>query len=93
MFLHLGGDFSICLSDVVSIHDAAAMRASEEGRRFLSGMKKRTVDVSGGRPRSVVVTETRLYLSALSSETLGKRSRAFHRNRFSAAGPLFGREV
>ena len=74
MFLHLGDNFSIRLSEVVSVHEYERMAATKAGQDFLSGAKEFLEDVSGGRAKSVVVTRHRIYLSRLSPGTLKKRA-------------------
>ena len=77
MFLHLGNDFSVRVDDVVSVHDYACICASKDGRVFLSSERNKVEDISGGRPRSAVVTKDCIYLSRLSPGTLEKRSHTF----------------
>ena len=75
MFLHLGDDFSIRVGEVISVHDYQCLYKAEAGRKFLSDSKKNIEDVSGGKPKSVVVTDHKIYLSKLSTGTLKKRAR------------------
>ena len=74
MFLHIGGDFSVRFADIISIHDYDSMRKSEDGNAFFSKRKKDLKDFSGGRPKSAVVTDKSIYLSALSPNTLKRRA-------------------
>ena len=74
MFLHLGGEFSVRLADIISIHDYDAMKKTKEGKEFLSKRIKTLTDLSGGRPKSAVVTDGRIYLSVLSPGTLKRRA-------------------
>ena len=74
MFLHIGGDFSVRLGEVISIHDYEFMKRSESGQAFLQKKKKALRDISDGRPKAVVITEGKIYLSALSPGTLKKRA-------------------
>lgn len=78
MFLHLGADTVIPLSDVISITDLKSVRSSIN-RNFISNMKekKKIVDISSDNPKSFVVTEKVVYLSAISSLTLKKRAGSF----------------
>lgn len=76
MFLHLGGEAVVPLCDVVAICDhelPAQARASDE---FLKTARDRgqLLDVSGGQPKSFVITKDRVYLSQISSLTLKKRA-------------------
>ena len=77
MFLHLGDDFSIRLGEVISVHDYQCLSDSETGREFLEREKDSMEDVSGGKPKSVVVTNHKIYLSKLSPGTLKKRAGDF----------------
>ncbi|MBQ8698847.1 MAG: DUF370 domain-containing protein [Schwartzia sp.] len=81
MYLHLGGDFSVRMQEIVSIHEYQSMRSSKDGQAFLSAHKESIHDVSGGSPKSAVVATDRIYLSALSPGALSHRSRTFGRLR------------
>ena len=74
MFLHLGDDFSIRVNEVISVHDYQHLSNAKNGREFLSGSGKIIEDVSGGKPKSVVVTDHKIYFSKLSPGTLKKRA-------------------
>ena len=74
MFLHIGGDYSVRVGEVISIYDYEAMKKSEPGRAFLKKREKTLRDISDGRPKSAVVTDRNIYLSALSPGTLKKRA-------------------
>ncbi len=77
MFLHLGDDFSIRIGEVISVHDYQRLSNTEDGRKFWSDKKKTVEDVSGGKPKSVVVTDRKIYISKLSPGTLKKRAGDF----------------
>lgn len=81
MFLHLGADTVIPLSDVIAITDLKAVRSSTN-RKFITQMrdKKKIVDVSSNNPKSFIVTDKVVYLSAISSLTLKKRAGSFPDN-------------
>ena len=74
MFLHLGDDYSVRVGEVISVHDYQRLFNTEAGRKFLSDSKKVIEDVSGGKPKSVVVTDHKIYFSKLSPDTLKKRA-------------------
>lgn len=76
MFLHLGADVVISLKKVVAIFDLRSVREAEATREFLSQAlgQKRVVDVSTGDTKSMVLTDTEIYLSPISSLTLKKRA-------------------
>ncbi|MBR1636161.1 MAG: DUF370 domain-containing protein [Lachnospiraceae bacterium] len=77
MFLHLGGDFSVRAGDVISVHEYEFLMGSQVGQEFLKGAKNRMEDVSDGKPKSVVVTDHKIYFSKLSPGTLKKRVEDF----------------
>ena len=76
MFLHLGRDVSVTLRDIIYIQDFRQLDASEENRRFWQRLQKaRPVeDVSEGSPKALVLTDSCVYLSAISPLTLKKRA-------------------
>lgn len=76
MFLHLGGDVVVPLSEVVAIFESDVATASRAADEFLKTTKDEglLVDVSGGKPKAFVVTSDRVYLSQISSLTLKKRA-------------------
>lgn len=78
MFLHLGADTVIPLSDVIAITDLKSVRSSTN-RNFIKNMreKKQVIDISSNHPKSFIVTDKVVYLSAISSLTLKKRAGNF----------------
>jgi regulator of extracellular matrix RemA (YlzA/DUF370 family) len=76
VFLHLGGDVVIPLSEVVAIFESELATESRAADEFLKTARDEglLVDVSGGRPKAFVVTSDRVYLSQISSLTLKKRA-------------------
>jgi len=75
MFLHLGSDTVVPLRDVISINDLKMFR-SGINKEFLQNMrnKKQIIDISADNAKSFVVTDKKIYLSAISSLTLKKRA-------------------
>lgn len=76
MFLHVGADVVVSLPKVVAILDVRSSREGEATRQFLSLRQSRrhVFDISGGDPKSIVVTQDEVYLSPISSTTLKKRT-------------------
>ena len=76
MFLHLGADMVIPLSDVIAITDLKAGK-SNINKEFLHRMKdeKKIIDISEQNPKSFIITRKIVYLSAISSLTLHKRTK------------------
>lgn len=75
MFLHLGADTVIPLRDVIAITDLKAVRSgiNEEFLRVMQE-EKMIEDISENNAKSFIVTDKKVYLSAISSTTLKKRA-------------------
>lgn len=76
MFLHLGDGVSVLIRDIIYIHDFKQIEASEDNRRLWQRVRQERPlrDVAEGRPKSLVLTEDGIYLSAISSLTLKRRA-------------------
>lgn len=76
MFLHVGADEVVSLQHVIAILDVRENISSETTRNFLARVarKKRVTDISGGEPKSLVLTDSEVFLSPISSLTLMKRA-------------------
>lgn len=76
MFLHVGADVVVSLKKVVAILDLRSSREGEATRQFLAlrQSNQQVSDISGGDPKSIVVTDDEVYLSPISSVTLKKRT-------------------
>ena len=74
MLLHLGSDVSVALKDVIAINDYSYLKTIN--KEFLKNMrsKKFIIDISENDPKSFVITDKKIYLSAISSVTLKKRA-------------------
>ncbi len=80
MYLHLGQDTVVKLSDVIGIFDIENATISKHTRAYLTAAEKagRVVNVSSEMPKSFCVCrhgdEIRVYISQISSVTLRRRS-------------------
>lgn len=76
MYLHIGGDCVLLLSDIVGIFDMDNTSISKITRGFLQQAEKSrlTETVSAELPKSYVVTRTKVYISPISPATLEKRA-------------------
>ncbi|MFA9379530.1 MAG: extracellular matrix regulator RemB [Acetanaerobacterium sp.] len=80
MYLHLGQDTVVRLSDIVGIFDLENATISKHTRAYLAAAEKggRVVNVSDEMPKSFCVCRhgknTRVYISQISSATLKRRS-------------------
>lgn len=77
MFIHLGGDKVIRSSELIAIFDMTIDEA-KISRQFLneSANLKTSEKIGDEEPKSLVVTESKIYYSPISSTTLKKR--AYH---------------
>lgn len=84
LYLHLGNDVVVKMSDVVGIFDLEKISISKYTKSFLSSATKNNLvtNVSYEMPKSFVVcnhskynkNETRVYISQISCATLQKRA-------------------
>ncbi|NMA54721.1 MAG: DUF370 domain-containing protein [Firmicutes bacterium] len=77
MFLHIGGDTSISIKDIIFILDLASAALGAPTREFIETSQREglVTTVNHKEPKSLIVTTERIYLSAISSLTLLGRSR------------------
>ncbi len=76
MYLHLGGDVVVSFQDIIGIFDARLLEGNEDNQRFMDMARSHArirSEVPKDDRKSVVVTTTGVYTSAISSLTLQKR--------------------
>ena len=79
MYLHLGGDKSVDMKDIVALFDMDNTTITARGRKFINEaiLRGEVVDVSDELPKSYIITEQngkrKVYISSLSPQTLIKR--------------------
>jgi hypothetical protein len=75
MFLHVGADVVVSLKQVVGIFDLRSAKGAAT-REFMKMMhhNRQVTDIAGKDAKSLVVTDTAIYLSPISSLTLKKRA-------------------
>lgn len=76
MYIHLGGEKIIRTSQVVAIFDISIEQSSKLSRQFVAqAQKNKEVEAIGEEePKSIVVTEGKVYYSPISTATLKKRA-------------------
>jgi hypothetical protein len=76
MYIHLGGEKIIRTSQVVAIFDISIEQSSKLSRQFVAqAQKNREVETIGEEdPKSIVVTQGKVYYSPISTSTLKKRA-------------------
>lgn len=75
MFLHIGKNNWIYLEEVIGIFNIKNLNLSE------IKFPEKTLDISSGKPDSIIITDEKIYLSPISSFTLGKRKVNFKNER------------
>jgi len=76
VYLHLGGDVVVSFQDIIGIFDARLLEGNEDNQRFMDMARSHArirSEVPKDDRKSVVVTTTGVYTSAISSLTLQKR--------------------
>ncbi|MDY3297741.1 extracellular matrix regulator RemB [Selenomonas sp.] len=82
MFLHLGHNLSVRARDVIAIHDYRLFAPGGAARAFFEREQAagHVRDVAAGKtPKSLVMTDEAIYLSAISPTTLLRRTRNSYR--------------
>jgi hypothetical protein len=76
MFIHLGGERIIRMSEVIAIFDASIETSSKFSKQFIEQAVKelRTEMIGEEEPKSIVVTADKVYYSPISTSTLKKRA-------------------
>jgi len=79
MYIHLGGEKVIRCRELIAIFDISSDRPSTLPMEILTDSKRegKVEKIGDEDPKSLVVTETKLYYSPISSATLKKRSKHF----------------
>lgn len=77
MFLFLGGDVSVRLSEVVGVFDIEECSVSRVTADYLNACQRngRIVNVSEDMPKSFIVTSDKTYISNVSHSTIVKRGK------------------
>ena len=82
MYIHLGNEVAVALSDITGIFDMDNTPVSYQTRSFLAAAQKdgTVIDVTEDLPKSFIIVnrngKTFVYISSLASRTLLKRSKS-----------------
>lgn len=79
MYVHLGGDKVIRTRELIAIFDISNKKSAKLPKSHLidPNLEKQVERIGEEEPKSLVVTESRLYYSPISSSTLKRRSTHF----------------
>lgn len=77
MYIHLGGEKIVRTSQIVAIFDLSISQTSSQTLQFVANAQaNRLIETIGEEePKSIVVTEQKVYFSPISTSTLKKRAR------------------
>lgn len=77
MYIHIGNGKIVSQSEIIGVFDMDNSTISKYTRKMLNKAQKedRLVNLSYDIPRSIIVTESRIYFSTLSSKAIVGRSR------------------
>ena len=82
MYIHLGNEVAVALSDITGIFDMDNTTVSYQTRDFLAAAQKKgiVIDVTEDLPKSFIIVnrngKTFVYISSLASRTLLKRAKS-----------------
>ncbi|UJF33309.1 extracellular matrix regulator RemB [Paenibacillus hexagrammi] len=76
MFIHLGGEKIIRASELIAIFDISIEKSSKISKQFIQfASKNKNIEKIGEEEcKSLVVTQSKVYYSPISSTTLKKRA-------------------
>ncbi|MBO5245484.1 MAG: DUF370 domain-containing protein [Selenomonadales bacterium] len=76
MFLHLGSDVMVPVREVLAIYDHKTMELDENKKMLETMMREKEVVEISKEAKSYVFTDSKIYLSVISSLTLKKRAQS-----------------
>ena len=77
MFIHLGGDVTILVREVIAIVNAAAVTKAHDRAALFNGhakVNRRLVRIDPAVCKSYIITDNAVYASPISSSTLKRRA-------------------
>ena len=72
MYLHVGNDTVVKISELVAVLTAKMLNDSPLLQRFLN--ENEVIDLAEGNPKSIVITAHHIYLSPIGSTALKRKS-------------------
>lgn len=74
MYVHVGDDTLVRLSDIIAILDMQTVKESETMQELLELKKSCVVNIANGPYKSLVITPNQMYLSPVALATLKKKA-------------------
>ncbi|NDI36951.1 extracellular matrix regulator RemB [Chengkuizengella sediminis] len=80
MFIHLGGDKILKASELVAIFDLSIDKSFVVLEPFINHVtvQNKVEKISKEKPKSLIISTTKIYYSPISSATLKKRANFLH---------------
>ncbi|WP_340084612.1 extracellular matrix/biofilm biosynthesis regulator RemA family protein [Siminovitchia sp. FSL H7-0308] len=74
MYVHVGDDTLVRLSDIIAILDMQTVNESEPMQEMLEKKKESVVNIADGPYKSLVITPNHMYLTPVALATLKKKA-------------------
>ena len=77
MYLHIGKDYILNNNDIIGIFNINTLKKSNSYDYILENLSEKVIDISGGKPKSLILVSKNnkniAYISNILSSTIGKR--------------------
>ena len=77
MYVHIGNDYILNNNDIIGIFDILTLKKSNSYDYILESLSGKITDISGGKPKSLILTnkdnKNMGYISNILSTTIGNR--------------------
>lgn len=76
MYIHIGNNVLLRKDEVIGVFSIQSLMEDNKGRKFLADVKqnREVEDISGGKHTSLVITDTKAFITRITSATLLARS-------------------
>lgn len=77
MYLHIGKDYILNNNDIIGIFNINTLKKSNSYDYILENLSEKVIDISGGKPKSLILVSKNskniAYISNILSSTIGNR--------------------
>ena len=77
MYLHIGKDYILNNNDIIGIFNINTLKKSNSYDYILENLSENVIDISGGKPKSLILVSKNnkniAYISNILSSTIGNR--------------------
>lgn len=76
MYIHIGNNVLLRKDEVIGVFSIDSLMNDNKGKKFLAEVKqsREVEDISGGKHASLVLTDTKVFITRISTATLLTRS-------------------